>query len=138
MYVLRTSHYTDVTEMLENRRVPFYEQVYLNQLANLKNHNYFTRTSIKVPQGITLLRSAGTRLKNTAQPSLRMQRVGLEKVPGNLKTLREDLKSNKGDPQKRSAIAVDVSLGCYGSICDAISATALPISQKILWTSLPR
>eukprot|EP00826_Nyctotherus_ovalis_P019427 TRINITY_DN15991_c0_g1_i20.p1 TRINITY_DN15991_c0_g1~~TRINITY_DN15991_c0_g1_i20.p1 ORF type:complete len:211 (-),score=64.95 TRINITY_DN15991_c0_g1_i20:120-752(-) len=53
------------------------------------------------------LRSAGTRLKNTAQPSLRMQRVGLEKVPGNLKTLREDLKSNKGDPQKRSAIAVD-------------------------------
>lgn len=109
MHVLRTSHYTDVTEMLDSRRVPFYELVYLNQLANLKSHNYFARTSMKLPQGITLLRSMGTRVKNTAQPSLRVQRVSLEKAPGNLNTLREDLKSTKGDPQKRSAVAVDVS-----------------------------
>ena len=112
MNIPRNSHYTAVSELVTPRRVPFYEQVYLNELQKLQDLDKFTMRRISKPQGITLLRSTGMKV-GASVPSLKVKSlrpdIPSETVPGNLKTLREDLRKTKGGPLKRSTIAVNVN-----------------------------
>lgn len=108
MYILRNSHYTTVSELFAPRKVPLYEQLYLNELEKIRHLDKYAVKAVRKPQCITLLKSTGVRFKpGTSVPSLKIQT--LSPGIGNLKTLREDLRKTKGDPVKRSTIAVNVN-----------------------------
>lgn len=109
MHIPRTAK-----EVSSDRRIPFYEQLYLSEIErlkmkNLKHIKYHQKINFGFSKIAIATRPETVKPNFTTEHNIKLPKMAKNKNVWNIKTLREDLRKGKEQPAQKSVLAVDVN-----------------------------